>query len=86
MNSKYKQKSLFEIHLAVLLFGLAGLFGKWLLLSPFIIVLGRVFFCQPNPGPTSLAFKAKYKNLAQKNLSLPHLSRIHPLRALGFFF
>lgn len=36
--------SLFEIHLAVLLFGAAGLFGKWLLISPFIIVLGRVFF------------------------------------------
>ncbi len=30
--------------MAVLLFGLAGLFGKWLILSPFIIVLGRVFF------------------------------------------
>jgi drug/metabolite transporter (DMT)-like permease len=39
-----KKKSLFEIHVAVLLFGLAGLFGKWLVLSPFIIVLGRVFF------------------------------------------
>lgn len=39
-----KQKAFFEIHLAVLLFGLAGLFGKWLTLSPFIIVLGRVFF------------------------------------------
>lgn len=39
-----KKKSLFEIHAAVLLFGLAGLFGKWLILSPFIIVLGRVFF------------------------------------------
>lgn len=39
-----KKKSLFEIHTAVLLFGLAGLFGKWLILSPFIIVLGRVFF------------------------------------------
>ncbi|MGD8536511.1 MAG: DMT family transporter [Candidatus Aminicenantes bacterium] len=39
-----KQKSLLEIHLAVLLFGLAGLFGKWIALSPFIIVLGRVFF------------------------------------------
>ncbi len=36
--------SLVEIHLAVLLFGLAGLFGKWLALSPFLIVLGRVFF------------------------------------------
>jgi drug/metabolite transporter (DMT)-like permease len=38
------KRSLFEIHLAVLLFGLAGLFGKWLTLSPVIIVLGRVFF------------------------------------------
>jgi drug/metabolite transporter (DMT)-like permease len=48
MNAKTilasKKKSLFEIHVAVLLFGLAGLFGKWLILSPFIIVLGRVFF------------------------------------------
>jgi len=33
-----------DIHTAVLLFGLAGLFGKWLALSPIIIVLGRVFF------------------------------------------
>jgi len=41
MNNK---KSLFEIHIAVFLFGLAGLFGKWLALSPVIIVLGRVFF------------------------------------------
>ncbi len=39
-----KQRSLVEIHVAVLLFGLAGLFGKWVTLSPFIIVLGRVFF------------------------------------------
>ncbi|MFQ6038623.1 MAG: DMT family transporter [Candidatus Aminicenantales bacterium] len=39
-----KHRSLFEIHAAVALFGTAGLFGKWLLLSPFIIVLGRVFF------------------------------------------
>jgi drug/metabolite transporter (DMT)-like permease len=39
-----KSRSLAEIHIAVVLFGLAGLFGKWLLLSPFIIVLGRVLF------------------------------------------
>jgi drug/metabolite transporter (DMT)-like permease len=48
MNAKIilasKKNSLFEIHVAVLLFGLAGLFGKLLVLSPFIIVLGRVFF------------------------------------------
>lgn len=39
-----KKQSLLEIHSAVVLFGMAGLFGKWLALSPFIIVLGRVFF------------------------------------------
>lgn len=39
-----KRKSLAEIHIAVLLFGTAGLFGKWLVLSPLTIVLGRVFF------------------------------------------
>ena len=39
-----KKHSLFEIHTAVVLFGLAGLFGKWLVFSPLIIVLGRVFF------------------------------------------
>lgn len=39
-----KNKSLMEIHLAVLLFGLAGLFGKLLSMPAMIIVLGRVFF------------------------------------------
>jgi len=33
-----------EVHAAAALFGLAGLFGRWLLMSPFIIVLGRVSF------------------------------------------
>jgi len=37
-----REKALAEVHLAVLLFGLAGLFGKWLTLSPPAIVLGRV--------------------------------------------
>jgi len=39
-----KKTGLLDIHTAVLLFGLAGLFGKWLTLSPIFIVLGRVFF------------------------------------------
>ena len=38
------RKSLLEIHFATFLFGLAGLFGKWIALSPFLIVLGRVAF------------------------------------------
>lgn len=42
MNTR--NKSLMEIHLAVFLFGVSGLFGKLLSLPPIIIVLGRVFF------------------------------------------
>ena len=38
------KRSLLEIHIAVVLFGLAGLFGKLIPLSPIMIVLGRVFF------------------------------------------
>jgi len=41
---KAKRRGLFEIHIAVLFFGLAGLFGKLVFLPPTIIVLGRVFF------------------------------------------
>jgi drug/metabolite transporter (DMT)-like permease len=41
---KEKNKSLIEIHLAVFLFGMSGLFGKLLMLPPLIIVLGRVLF------------------------------------------
>jgi drug/metabolite transporter (DMT)-like permease len=35
---------MFKIHLAVFLFGFAGLFGKFLSCSPLVIVLGRTFF------------------------------------------
>jgi len=45
-----KRKSLIEIHFAVLLFGLAGLFGKWITLSPIIIVFGRVLFASITLG------------------------------------
>ena len=40
-------RHLLEIHLAVLLFGLASLFGKWVALPAVIIVLGRVAFAVP---------------------------------------
>jgi drug/metabolite transporter (DMT)-like permease len=39
-----RRRSLAEIHLAVFLFGFPGLFGKWLALSPALIVFGRVVF------------------------------------------
>ena len=39
-----RSRSLLEIHVAVFLFGFPGLFGKWLALSPPVIVFGRVLF------------------------------------------
>ncbi len=39
-----KVRSLFEIHVAVFLFGLAGIFGKLVSLPAVIITLGRVLF------------------------------------------
>ncbi len=38
------RSSMLEIHLAVFLFGLSGLFGKWIALPSLAIVFGRVFF------------------------------------------
>ena len=40
-------RHLLEIHLAVFLFGLASLFGKWVTLPAAVIVLGRVAFAFP---------------------------------------
>ncbi len=39
-----QRQALVEIHVAVLLFGFAGLFGKWLTLPAWCIVLGRTGF------------------------------------------
>ncbi len=36
-----RPRALLALHAAVLLFGFAGLFGKWLAISPLLIVLGR---------------------------------------------
>jgi len=70
MNQK---RSLFEIHLAVLLFGLAGLFGKWLDLSPVIIVLFPFH-------------QAKPENLSTKKLFSPLFSRTYSFHTLDCLF
>ncbi|MBF0288151.1 MAG: EamA family transporter [SAR324 cluster bacterium] len=44
MPYSLKSYGLLETHAAVLLFGLSGLFAKWLSLPPSVIVLGRTFF------------------------------------------
>ncbi|SCZ78623.1 DMT family transporter [Acidaminobacter hydrogenoformans] len=46
-RSSSNKRGLLEAHFAVLLFGLAGLFGKWLTLHPMAISLGRVSFAVP---------------------------------------
>lgn len=44
MKDGRKSLGLIELHTAVVLFALAGLFGKWLKISPMMIVLGRTAF------------------------------------------
>lgn len=53
------KRNLAEIHAAVFLFGLAGLFGKWLILSPILIVLGRVVFASALLGAVVLLGRRK---------------------------
>ncbi len=44
MKASIFNKGTVQIHMAVFLFGFAGLFGKFLLCDPIYIVLGRTFF------------------------------------------
>jgi drug/metabolite transporter (DMT)-like permease len=66
---KYR-KSLLEIHLATVLFGLAGLFGKWLSLSPFLIVLGRVLFASLALGLLLWATNQSLRGILQRQAAL----------------
>ena len=80
------KRSLFEIHLAVLLFGLAGLFGKWLALSPVIIVLGRVFFASVALALLFLFTKQSLRIYPRKNyLLLFLLGLILSIHWISFF-
>ncbi|SDF20061.1 DMT family transporter [Sporomusa acidovorans] len=56
-----KSRNLLEIHFAVFLFGLAGLFGKVVELSALMIVFGRVFFASIFLGGVLLYRKQKIK-------------------------
>ncbi len=71
-------RNLTEIHLAVVLFGLAGLFGKWLILPAIVIVWGRVLFATLSlllllilkKRPLALQKKEDYVTLALLGLLL----------------
>lgn len=55
-----RTRNLLEIHLSVVLFGLTGLFGKFISLPAPYIVLGRVFFASASMG---LFFFLRKKNV-----------------------
>lgn len=55
-----KTKSLLEIHIAVLMFGITGLFGKFVTLPAPFITLGRVFFASIS---FYVFFKIKHINI-----------------------
>lgn len=61
---------LFEIHVAVLLFGLAGLFGKFLALPAWSIVLGRTGFATIALGVVLLFTKRNNRPKGAKTISL----------------
>ena len=56
-----KRRGLFEIHLAVILFGLSGLFGKFLALPPLVIVFGRTFFAALALGTALAVLKIPFR-------------------------
>ncbi len=69
-----------------MLFGLAGLFGKWLILSPFIIVLGRVFFASITLSLLLRFSKQSMKISPRKNyLYLIFLGLILAVHWVSFF-
>ncbi len=70
------KRSLAEIHVAVVLFGIAGLFGKWIPLPPSIIAFGRVFFA-------SIAL-AIILLISKQILFFPNKSTYFLLVSLGF--
>lgn len=53
--------ALLALHGAVVLFGFAGLFGKWLLLSPVLIVLGRTLVAAVTLAAIGIAREGKLR-------------------------
>jgi drug/metabolite transporter (DMT)-like permease len=81
-----RKSSLLEIHAAVFLFGLAGLFGKWLTLSPIIIVLGRVLFASIALAIILWMFKIPLKVSSEvKSFLFPLLGFILAIHWISFF-
>ena len=81
-----KRQGMLEIHIAVLLFGLAGLFGKWLALSPTLIVFGRTFFASLMLGAMLFFSKISLRAKSRRDLTvLVLLGVILALHWMTFF-
>jgi drug/metabolite transporter (DMT)-like permease len=65
--TELRQRSLVKIHLATALFGLAGLFGKWLSLPPILIVFGRAAFASLALGGILLATRQSLRRLGRES-------------------
>lgn len=62
------KKALLSVNLAVLLFGLAGLFAKWIQLPAIAITFGRVFFSSIALGLFMLAGKRSFRLDSRRDL------------------
>lgn len=80
------KKSLLQVHTAVFLFGLTGLFGKYITLNPFIIVLGRVFFSMIFIGLWMLLKKESFKLASKRDYAyLAFMGLLLSLHWASFF-
>jgi drug/metabolite transporter (DMT)-like permease len=74
MMNKKSRINLLGLHIAVLLFGLAGLFGKWIDQHAMLIVLGRVLFASAGLFVWMKFRKISFKLHSHKDLFVFFLS------------
>ena len=80
------RRGLLEIHGAVFLFGLSGLFAKFLALPPTAIVLGRTFFAALALGLVLRFRRAPVLPLMKRDLTLVGLGALLALHWWSFFY
>lgn len=80
-------RALLQIHIAVVFFGIAGLFGKFVAVPAMMIVLGRAFFASIAIGLGLLLFRQSVKlGNAQNYTALLGLGAILALHWWSFFY
>lgn len=76
---------LLQIHMAVLLFGLAGLFGKYIALPSLLITLGRVLFASLSLGSVLAARRNSFALHGRDYLLLPLAGAVLAVHWAAFF-